>query len=1292
MNKATTCTTGILVQGGSGIEASNNTCSNGVRGIEFNGTSASSVKYNTCLGNAQAGLYLYTSSTSTVLRNNASNNFGSGLVAILGTNNKVESNSFFGNGFAGLRATSDANLVINTNHLGGNGASGIRLDTCSYPTLFGNVLTNEANGVRISGGTGAIAYQNHIIGASGTGVSILSTTVVVMHDNLIEGCTGYAIEVTSTSGSRFNLNVFLNNNGTSTTPNPSKRQARDDTTTNEWSFQGKGNFWLDMISSDANRDGIVDSSYALAGKAIDSKPLSGPLGPVTGATFKKGKTYIDLKWSAPNYTAYAPLTQYFIERTNSSSTVTFTLPYTQTALNDTSIFSGSDYTYSIKARSSLGESVAVTLLVLKSAPPQVQVLTPVFGSQVNSTHIFVSWIGYDQDPGIARYEYRVDLGGWTYIGMNTNVTLSGLSQGTHGVTIKAVDLDGMEGFGSTTFFVDANAPTLVINVPVSGSILNQTSVLVRWTATDDGSGVKDYQIRLDLGPWMPRQAQNQSTIAISPGMHSIYVRAFDQVDLVRTSSITLTIDPYAPLVTITSPSKTYLSNESIHLAWTGAENITSIVSYEVSADSSTWILVGQSNSYDLTLGEGQHLLRVRAKDQASNYGNAQLSIFIDLVGPQVTIIRPINGAFVNQRNVVIQWNVTSNGSLLAYSEVSVDGAVPWINVGKSLTYTTPSLAEGPHSVGIRAWDEAGNSFLNSTTFIVDSISPIVTWTYPSYGKILNRDYVVMRWNMSDENSGLNTTFAIVDSLALLEIGLVNEHNVTNLSHGGHMIGVRVYDLAGNYHDVRVGITVDLVAPVLKITYPAEGQIIQARDINVMWTASDNGSGLSHFYGKYDNSNYVDFQLAYSHVFTGFTDGRHVVYIGAIDNAQNRYVATVNFTVDFSLPAVSIQYPTTGGWTNSTDFVARWTGSDTPLGMNHYEVRLDGSNWTNVGLNTTYRFSGLNSSSHVIEVKGVSNSTQETIAKSTFGIDLLAPSMPTVVQPPLYVGTGRISFSWGAASDNLSGIGGYQVRTLRTYFNGSAYVTDTGSWVDTGTSLSYTSTGNQDGWYNVSVRAKDKAGNTGLEDTIQLTLDSRPPRALSYSPVGTTVVITPIIEVAFSEEMVRSTVVVHFAVSGTVAWDGNTSLLFIPNGALLYNRNYTVRVEGRDLAGNAMTSLIWAFKTEPNVGVLTGRVVNEISAPIPGALVSLENGQSAVTNNNGVFSITAPSGNHTMTISYGGYSKFQVNITLSAGDITDIGLTPMSKAGTDYKWVIILTFVLLVAVAIELIYLRRKRKP
>jgi hypothetical protein len=107
--------------------------------------------------------------------------------------------------------------------------------------------------------------------------------------------------------------------------------------------------------------------------------------------------------------------------------------------------------------------------------------------------------------------------------------------------------------------------------------------------------------------------------------------------------------------------------------------------------------------------------------------------------------------------------------------------------------------------------------------------------------------------------------------------------------------------------------------------------------------------------------------------------------------------------------------------------------------------------------------------------------------------------------------------------------------------------------------------------------------------------------------------------------------------------------------------------------------------------LTGKVVNELNAPIQGALVSLENGQNAVTNRDGVFSITAPSGNHTITISYEGSGEFRVNVTLSAGDTTDIGSAPMSKAGTDYSWVIILTFIMLVAVAIELIYLQRKRK-
>ncbi len=1219
-NEADGCRIGILVQSSSLVEAANNTLLNGYRGMEINATSAS-IKDNILQGNSQAGIYLHTSSSSTLLRNNCSFNLDSGIIVVLGTNNKVLENSLFGNSLFGLKGVGETNLQISTNRLGGNEAAGIRLDSCAYPVLYNNILSNEAMGLRITGGSGAMVYQNQIIKASGSGIMLSSTSVVVVHDNLIQDCVGYAVDATSSSASRFYLNLMIHNNGTSSVPSPNNKQARDDSSNDDWSFSGRGNYWSDMTTPDDNRDGIVDSPYALAGKATDLKPLSGPLGPVTNADYKKGKTYVHLTWSAPNYTAYAPLTSYYIVRMNSTSTVPFTLAPGQTEYNDTSISSISDYTYDIRARSSIGSSVIISFDVPRSdvVKPTVEITNPVQGELLNNTLIVAAWTGSDPEPssGIAKYEVSLDAGAWLDVGTNISYPLPNLDQGTHSFAVRATDREGNSNQSSVQFYVDAWSPVLVINLPQPGSIQNQSSVLVRWTGTDNGTSIKGYQFRVDGGAWSSLQTQNQTSLVMSPGAHIIYVRAFDSVDLISTTSTDLIIDPYAPVVTITSPSKTDLRNKNVHLAWNGTDNLTIITAFEVRVDSGPWIPMGLSSSYDLVLGEGGHSLFVRALDQAGNYGTAQLNVTVDLTGPQVEILRPAYGTYVNKRNVLIEWSVVSIGSPLAWSEVRLDGTL-WVNVSTALTYTTPSLAEGSHLVEVQTYDQAGNSGVNSTTFQVDTVAPVVDWFYPSYGLILSTDYVVMLWNASDDRSGLNTTFVLVDSLDPLEIGLSTEFNVTSLAQGDHMIGVRVYDIAGNYGVGQVGIYVDLTPPKVTITYPLEGQIVQGREINVMWTASDVGSGLWYFYASGDGIGWLDLGYTFSHVFTGFSDGRHTIYIKAFDRAYNTNIGTVNFTVDFSQPVVAISYPVTGGWINSTSFEARWSGSDSPLGMDHYEVRLDGSNWTNVGLDTTFRFDGLNYSSHLLEVKGVSNSSQQTVARSTFGIDTFAPSPPTVVQPSLYVSNGRISFSWGASTDNSSGISGYQVRTSRTYFNGSAYATEIGPWTEVGTSLSYTSTGNLDGWYNASVRAKDRAGNIGPEGTIQLILDSVPPLALSYSPLGTSVSVSAAITVTFSEPMVTSSVRVYIGASGTISWEGDDFMRYTPAEPFPYNATYDVEVTGRDLAGNSMTPLLWQFRIQPNLGTVSGKVLDELNAPIQGALVSLENGQTATTDRDGEF--------------------------------------------------------------------------
>ncbi|MDD1755337.1 MAG: right-handed parallel beta-helix repeat-containing protein, partial [Methanomassiliicoccales archaeon] len=483
-NLAQGCGVGILVQGGSGAEASNNTCTGSSRGMELNGTSSAIVKDNICQANTQAGIYIHSSSSSTLTRNNCSYNTGSGLIAVLGTGNKVVDGSFFGNALAGLRATGETSLQITSSRFGGNGAWGARLDSCSYPVLYGNVLSSEVVAVQISGGSGALIYQNQVVKAT-SGVVLTSTSALVMHDNLVQGCVGYAVDATSTSHSRFYLNIFLYNNGTTTVLSPTKRQARDDSSNDDWvSLTGQGNYWADMTTPDVNRDGMVDTPYTLAGKASDNKPLSGPLGPVTGATFKKGKVYVLLTWGAPNYTAFAPLTQYYIDRMNSTGTVTFTLPASQTAFNDTSISDDSDYTYDIRARSSLGASVIISLDVPRrdAVPPVVLITVPAYGSSVNSTSIIVSWTATDQGSGLAHFDVSVDSGLWQDVGLTTSALLPPLAQGWHEVLVRAWDLEGNSGTNRTRFFVDAYAPVLTITLPAVGSAQNQSGVQVAWTA------------------------------------------------------------------------------------------------------------------------------------------------------------------------------------------------------------------------------------------------------------------------------------------------------------------------------------------------------------------------------------------------------------------------------------------------------------------------------------------------------------------------------------------------------------------------------------------------------------------------------------------------------------------------------------------------------------------------------------------------------------------------------------------------------------------------------------------
>ncbi len=74
--------------------------------------------------------------------------------------------------------------------------------------------------------------------------------------------------------------------------------------------------------------------------------------------------------------------------------------------------------------------------------------------------------------------------------------------------------------------------------------------------------------------------------------------------------------------------------------------------------------------------------------------------------------------------------------------------------------------------------------------------------------------------------------------------------------------------------------------------------------------------------------------------------------------------------------------------------------------------------------------------------------------------------------------------------------------------------------------------------------------------------------------------------------------------------------YTPN-ALEYNTEYTVTVQGEDLAGNAV-SYQWSFSTVVTLGNIEGRIVDGDGTAIANATVTLSNGMTTTTDASGHF--------------------------------------------------------------------------
>ncbi len=455
---------------------------------------------------------------------------------------------------------------IERNDLHNMSISGITLDA-SYDDVHCNLIRDSSEGILLIAEVDAKVYYNRLINNSGFGLYAFDgTNLNVLHNN-----------------------ILTRNNGATELYSAQNVQAKDDSGTNLWSWNGYGNYWGDWISPDADLDGIVDDPYVidLQNSITDEVPLVDipecpyfiPSSPRDLYSVPEvGK--VTIGWSAPYYDGNG-VDGYMVFRKDDPTSY---LPPdfiggvdadTLTITDDTGAV-GEDYYYYIKAYNGAGESMESAYLTTASlfppSEPSAVIDVPANGSFLNSSNITVSWSGNGYGLPIFEYEIMVDSGEWINLGGETSYQVTGLNDGPHTIQIRMMTALGWHLSNVTEVIVDTTRPTLTLLNTTTLLLINTTSATVQWEGVDAASGVAAYWIKIDDGSWVELGlVDNHTIVDLDHGTHVVLVRAYDEVGLYDEKTFNITVDLIAPSLIEFGPTGEVQWNETPIEFWFSEE-------------------------------------------------------------------------------------------------------------------------------------------------------------------------------------------------------------------------------------------------------------------------------------------------------------------------------------------------------------------------------------------------------------------------------------------------------------------------------------------------------------------------------------------------------------------------------------------------------------------------------------------------------------------------------------------------------------------------------------------------
>ena len=425
-----------------------------------------------------------------------------------------------------------------------------------------------------------------------------------------------------------------------------------------------------------------------------------------------------------------------------------------------------------------------------------------------------------------------------------NWDTAGVPDGWHTVRARGVDVWNGGFEGTVAVRVDRDPPVLALSAPQEGALLTSSSVTLRWSAGDAGSGMAEQWASLDGVSWtsVPAGTTSITFAPVPDGAQTAYVRARDFNGHETVVWHGFTVDTTPPTVSIGFPNDgdLFLGTE-VTMRWSASDATSGIDTVAVSADSAPYVVVSGSSYRFTALSGGQHTLCVKATDRVGWFSEACIHVTTDATPPIVSLTSPGNGSYLASATVVLQWEVTDSESGLSSQAVCRDSC-GWIDVGTGArTYSFTNVPQGSHTFYLRVVNGVGQVTQVYRTATVDLTSPVVSISSPYNLQTFAGQSITAYWNASDAISGIAKTEVRLDGGGWTTVSGTS-YTFSGLSEGLHTLYVRVWDRANWWNYAWVQARVDLNPPTVSIAR-APDYLCDGEHATITASASDAG-GLS----------------------------------------------------------------------------------------------------------------------------------------------------------------------------------------------------------------------------------------------------------------------------------------------------------------------------------------------------------------------------------------------------------------------------------------------------------------